>query len=117
MTLRDAYSQKTDAQLRDWLAWIEAVKLRAGNRQFARADDQRRAVARLEDCYQLARLRHNELRSSSQAHWEPAKQALEKAMIDLKSALDATGVDQVGKYTQLQPDRSHIFEPFPPRKG
>lgn len=117
MGMKDAYHQKADAQLREWQVWIEQIKLGAGKRTAKRPEDHLRSVERLEDCHRIARVRLSELYSSSEARWEYAKQAVEQAMIDLKNAFDESGVDPVGRYVQLQPDRSHVFEPFHYRKG
>ena len=117
MGIKDAYHQKADAQLREWQVWIEQIKLGFGERPVRRADDYRRSVERLEDCHRIARIRLDELHSSSESRWEIAKQAVEQAMIDLKTALDESGVDRVGRFVQLEPDRSHVFEPFHYRKG
>jgi hypothetical protein len=116
MRLKDAYHQKADAQLREWQVWIEQIKESEDLPQ-DRAEMRPRSVERLDDCYQAARRRLDELRFSSDAGWENAKQAVEQAMIALKQALDGSGFETIGKSVRLQPDRSHVFEPFYHRKG
>jgi hypothetical protein len=116
MRLREAYQQKAEAQLFEWKGWIERVKEGAdggAGRHFER----QRIVERLEDNYRIARVRLEELRLSREERWEFAKQAVERAMIDLKRALDESGVGEKAGVAPLQINRSHVREPYLHRKG
>lgn len=115
--IKGAYQAKADAQLAEWRTRIEQLKTNANPSEPKRPAERQRAVQRLEDCYRIARVRLDELRSSQDERWELAKQAVERAMIDLKRALDESGVEQAGRFLRLQSSRSHVYEPFPKRKG
>lgn len=110
MELKQAYQDKADAQLRDWHIWIEGYKSDPANQ------DQLRCIKRLEDCQQAARTQLDVLRVAQDERWELAKQAVERAMIELKRVIDEVGIEFAGKQVQLQQSRSHIYAPFY-RKG
>ncbi len=116
MGVKESYQQKADAQLQEWQAWIEQIKTGPGQSTLRGPADRQRLVERLEYCHRIAQVRLQELRSSQEGQWELAKQAVERAMIDLKRALDDSGAVQVGKYVQLETRRSQVYEPFH-RKG
>jgi hypothetical protein len=78
---------------------------------------QQRAFERLDDCYRIARVCLDELRTSQDERWEFAKQAVERAMINLKRALDESGTQKAEKFLQLNTNRDHIYEPFHDKKG
>ena len=115
--LKGAYQEKADAQLAEWQTRIEQLKSSSSPSEARRPADRQRVVQRLEDCHRIARVRLDELRTSQDERWEFAKQAVERAMIDLKRALDESGVDQAGRFLRLQSSRSHVYEPFPKKKG
>ena len=117
MGLKEAYQEKADAQLQEWQAWIEHVRSNPIHFHSPRPADQQRVVERLDDCYRIARVRLDELRSSKDERWEFAKQAVERAMIDLKRALDESGTANAGKFLQLNTSREHMYEPFRDKKG
>lgn len=119
MRLQDAYHQKADAQLREWQVWIEQIKAGGSlnDHPTVRSSEGLRAVNRLDDCYHIAQVRLDELRSASEECWEKAKRDLEQALIDLKQALDVFGGGSVGRSVPLQADRSRVFEPFYHRRG
>ena len=112
MGMKEAYREKADAQLREWQEWIEQYKSDPAVPRIGRAIDSQRSVKRLDDSYRIARIRLDELGSAQDERWEFAKQAVERAMIDLKKVLDESGAGQVGKLLQLQTSRSYIYEPF-----
>jgi hypothetical protein len=72
-------------------------------------------VVRLEDSHRIARFRLEELRAAQDETWELSKQAVERAMIDLKKVLDESGAGQAGRLLHLQTSRVHLYEPFSKR--
>lgn len=108
--LKQAYQEKADDQLREWHAWIEHFKFTS------KGQDQQQCVERLEEYHHAARAQLTELRACPDDRWELVKQAVERAMIELKRVMDEVGVEFVGKPIQLQQRRSYIYEPFA-RKG
>lgn len=117
MGLKEAYQEKADAQLLEWQTRIERMRVDPFYLDKRRLIDQQRAFERLEDSYRIARIRLEELRSSQDAHWEFAKQAVERAMINLKRALDESGTGNAGKFLQLNTSREHRYEPFKSKRG
>jgi hypothetical protein len=116
MGMKEAYQEKAEAQLREWHNWIERTKFNPTLLKANKTTEQQRVVERLEDSLQIAHIRLDELRFSQDERWELAKQAVERAMIDLKQALDESGASQAGKIVELQVGRAHAYEPFA-RKG
>jgi hypothetical protein len=116
MGMKEAYQKKADAQLREWQGWIERWKFDPTVLRAKEQTDQQRAVERLEDCHRIARVRLDELSYSQEERWELAKQAVERAMIDLKRALDESGASLAGRDVRLQVGRAHIYEVYH-RKG
>lgn len=112
MEIKKAYQEKADAQLHEWQTWIEQFRLEQNGSISGRLADRQRMMQRLEDCHRIARVQLDELRSSQEDRWELTKQAVERAMIDLKAALDESGAANSGRFLQLQSSRSHIYEPF-----
>jgi len=116
MGLREIYQEKADAQLHEWREWIENYRSEPAISAIRKASNRQLMMERLEDCQRIAQIRLEELRSSQDERWELAKQAVERAMIDLKKLLDESGAGQVGRLLQLDTSRSHVYEPFG-RKG
>jgi hypothetical protein len=116
MGMKEAYQEKADAQLREWHGWIEHTKYDPTVLKARKTAEQQRTVERLEDCHRIARVRLDELRYSQEERWELAKQAVERAMIDLKKALDESGASTAGKNVELIVGRAHIYEVYH-RKG
>ncbi len=112
MEIREIYQEKADAQLHEWQEWIENFKADPGLYGMRRTPGWQQMAERLDDCQRIARVRLEELRSARSERWELAKQAVERAMIDLKKALDESGAGQAGRSVQLQTSRSHVYEPF-----
>jgi len=117
MSQKEAYQEKADAQLREWQKRIERIKPSTKTARPDQPANEQRAFERLEDCYRIAQIRLDELRVSRDEKWEIAKQAVERAMIDLKRALDESGVGKIGSIVRLQSGREHVYEPFEHRKG
>lgn len=115
---KEAYQEKADSQLQEWQAWIEQYKSDSFSQRSAKStthqglNDRARMLDRLEDCQRIAQVRLSELRSSNDGRWELAKQAVERALIDLKQALDESGAGDSKRLLQLQTNRSHVYEPF-----
>jgi hypothetical protein len=111
MGLKEAYQEKADAQLREWQTWIDHIKyepvLYPSNLQ-----KEPQMVERLDEFHKIALARLDELCSAQEEQWELAKQAVERAMIDLKRALDESGTAQVGRAVPLQNSRVHVYETF-----
>jgi hypothetical protein len=112
MRMKEAYQEKADAQLREWRVWIDRYKADSMTVPTANFAEGRRLAERLEDCHRIARIRLDDLCSSQDDHWESAKQAVERAMIELKQALDESGATRKGKSLQLEATRSYVYEPF-----
>lgn len=117
MELKEAYQEKSEAQLKEWYAWIQHYKADPSMFSAIKPADRQRTASRLEDSYRIARVRLEELRNSNVQQWEVAKQAVERAMIDLKHIIDESGIGQVGRRLQLEANRSYVYEPFQRRKG
>lgn len=117
MELKEAYQEKADAQLQEWRTRIERMRKDPYDYDKHLLFHQQRAFERLDDCYRIARVCLDELRTSQDERWEFAKQAVERAMINLKRALDESGTRNAGKFLQLNTSREHIYEPFHNKKG
>lgn len=116
MGIKEAYQEKADLQLQEWRSWIEHLRSEQ-TESGEKPPEHQRAFERLDDCYRIARVRLDELRSAKEDGWEFAKQAVERAMIDLKRALDESGADYARKILPLNTSREHIYGPFHLRKG
>lgn len=116
MGMKEAYQEKADAQLREWWGWIEEYKSNPIQAGLKHREVQQRWNERLDDCHRIATSRLAELRASREERWELAKQAVERAMIELKKVLDESGAGSAGKILQLQSSRSYMYDPFH-RKG
>ena len=77
MTLKEAYQEKADAQLREWQERIERIKAYSSTARHNQTSNTQRAFERLVDCCHIAQLRLDELRASREERWEFAKQAVE----------------------------------------
>lgn len=109
---REAYLKKVDAQLSEWQGWIEHYSKNPG--RFAQQDQSIHQwfLERLVESYQAARRSLEYLGDSREPHWELAKQAVERSMIDLKRLLDESGAAHNAKRLPLQRSRKHVYEPF-----
>ncbi len=112
MGMREIYLEKADSQLHEWQAWIEDYKATPPVTAERNVAGWQQMTARLEDCQQTALACLEDLRGAQGERWELSKQAVERAMIDLKRALDESGAGQLGKALQLQSSRAHAYEPF-----
>ncbi len=112
---RKNYQEKVDAQLHEWRDWIQYYKTDLSLTDLRNTANRRQMAERLEDCQRTAQSCLEELRSSQDAHWELSKQAVERAMIELKKVLDESGAAQAGRSLSLQTSRSHVYEPFSKR--
>lgn len=115
MGLKEAYEEKADAQLHEWRVWIDRYKADPAISGLNKYADRQRIIERLDDCHRIARIRLDELRSSQESSWEFSKQAVERAMIDLKHVLDESGAGHAARLLELQASRSHAYEPFQKR--
>jgi hypothetical protein len=140
MGVREKYEEKVDAQLHEWQEWIESYTRDPYTRDLHARDpsardlhardpsardpmesdpqditERQRRLGKLEDCQQIAQDCLEELRSSEDKHWELAKQAVERAMIDLKRMLDESGTAHSGRSLSLQTSRSYVYSPFSKR--
>lgn len=112
MGVREAYLEKAEAQLHVWQAWIEIFKSNPNIAQTRKRIDLQSLIRQLDASFQNACARLDGLRKSRMEDWEFAKEALERAMIDLKRVLDKSGACRVGGYVRLRANRLHQFEPF-----
>ncbi len=84
MGMREAYQKKANSQLREWQVWIDEYDAGLEHGDQANVVDDQRTVTQVRDCIQFARTRLSELCAASDDHWEFSKQAVERALIDLK---------------------------------
>lgn len=117
MGMKEAYQEKADAQLVEWHHWIEKFEVDAALNNAPGLPEQQRVIDRLEDCYRIARRRLDELHLSQDERWDFTKQAVERAMIDLKKVLDESGAGHAARLLRLQAGSSYVYEPFHHRKG
>ena len=116
MEMKEAYQEKADAQLREWQEWIENFKSDPILIRAKQPGDQQGWMECLDNCHKVARIRLEELRSTREDHWELSKQAVERAMIELKKVLDESGAANSARIVQVQSSRAYVYEPFH-RKG
>ena len=115
MGVREKYQEKVDAQLHEWREWIEHYKAGSLIHDFTEPANRQQLMEQLENRQQAAQTCLEELQVSTDEKWELSKQAVERAMIDLKRLLDESGVAHVGRSLSLQTSRSHVYEPFSKR--
>ncbi len=111
MSMRERYQEKVDAQLNEWKRWVDRYK---NDPQLSASDrnaDHQQMIARLDDYYKKTQTRLAELRTAPDQRWELAKQAVERAMIDLKQLLDESGAANVGRSLPIQANRP--LGPYP----
>lgn len=111
MGMKEMYQEKARAQLKEWQGWIEQYRSTVGAVSADLRENQRK-VERMENCYRIACVRMDELHRSQGEQWELAKQAVERAMIDLKRALDEDGARSAARLVHIQKSRAHVYEPF-----
>jgi hypothetical protein len=116
MGVREAYQKKANAQLHQWQAWVDEYDAALEHSVQENTTDDQRMVARVRDSIQHARTRLSELCAASDETWEFSKQAVERALIDLKKVLDESGVTRSARLVPVQAGRAHMYEPFE-RKG
>lgn len=117
MGLREAYQEKADAQLKEWQEWIKKYASDPSFSGTGGLPERQRMVERLQDCYRVARIRLDELRASQDEHWDFSKQAVERALIDLKKVLDESGAVNASRFLHLQRDSRYVDEPLFRRRG
>ena len=116
MGMRESYQEKADAQLSEWQSWIDQYKSEPADPHANQRINRQQMMERMDDCHRLARIRLKELRSSQDEHWDFAKQAVERAMIDLKRVIDESGAGQAAHFLELQAGRAYAYEPFQRRE-
>ena len=97
MAMREAYIEKVTAQLIEWQTWIERYKAGDAVLKASRLVDPKHMQERLDACYQLACSCLTTLDASSKTAWEGAKEEVERALVDLKTALDESGAGRAGQ--------------------
>jgi hypothetical protein len=112
MEMRETYQKKASAQLYEWQAWINRLKRESTTRDGVKFAEQQQVIENLENYHRQVRVCLDELKAAQESHWELAKQGVERAMIDLKQALDKTGPDHTGRSLELQDSRNRASEPF-----
>jgi hypothetical protein len=115
MDMREVYQEKANAQLNEWQEWIETYKSDPALSGIGETAGRQQMMERLENCQRAAQVSLEELRISRDERWELAKQAVERAMIDLKKLLDESGAGQAGRFLHLRTGREHIYEPYSKR--
>ncbi len=115
MGMKEFYQEKAEAQLREWHSWIEQYKSTQTALLVGKAADRQAITLRMEDCHRVARIRLEELRTSQDDRWDLAKQAVERALIELKQALDEGGAPYAGHFVKLETRRAFAYEPFQKR--
>lgn len=91
MSLKKAYEQKMDAQIKEWEAKIDVLKAKA---EKAGADQKVKYYENIESLKAKKKTvedKLNQLKSSSEMAWEEFKGGVEKAWDDLKEAVEKAG--------------------------
>ncbi len=112
MGVREKYQEKVGAQLREWQEWIDNYKIEPAFRELRNNAERELNIERLINSQQNAQTCLEELCSTQNERWELGKQAVERAMIDLKRLLDESGAAHAGRSLSLQTSRSHVYGPY-----
>lgn len=91
MSLKKAYEQKMDAQIREWSAKIDVLKAKADK---AGAEQKVKYYERIESLQNKRKELENkfdELRNSSELAWEEFRGGVEQAWGELKNAVERAG--------------------------
>jgi len=84
----DLYREKLEAQLKEWKAKIEMLEDKAAKATGETKTELKRAIRELRQKKEVVKEKWNGLQKESSAAWDTMKEGLEKAVSELKSALD-----------------------------
>lgn len=88
MDRMEAYREKLEAQLKDWMAKIEMLEKKAAEATGETKTELMRAIGELRQKKGLVKEKWTELQKDSSAAWDTMKDGLEKAASEFKNALD-----------------------------
>ena len=88
MSLRDAYIDKMEAQLREWGTKIDELKAKADKAEASAKIEYMKQLDSLKAKRDAARTKLGEIRAAGEDAWESMKSGVEGAWSELKSAID-----------------------------
>jgi archaellum component FlaC len=88
MEKMDNYREKLEAQLKEWKTKIELLENKAAEATGETKTELMRAIRELQQKKEVVKEKWNELQKEGSATWDTIKEGLEKAVSELKSALD-----------------------------
>ena len=88
MDKMDAYREKLEAQLKEWKTKIEMLEDKAAKATGETKTDLMRAIGELRQKKEVVKEKWSELQKEGSSAWDTMKEGLEKAVSELKSALD-----------------------------
>jgi DNA-binding transcriptional MerR regulator len=88
MEKMDIYREKLEAQLKEWKTRIELLEDKAAEATGETKTELMRAIRELQQKKEVVKEKWNELQKEGSVTWETMKEGLEKAVSELKSALD-----------------------------
>ena len=88
MDKMEAYREKLDAQLKEWMAKIEMLEKKAAEATGETKAELMRAIGELRQKKELVKEKWTQLQKESSTAWDTMKEGLEKAASEFKSALD-----------------------------
>jgi len=112
MGIRENYQNKAASQLREWKTRIDEIRLDYDYGSPGLAANRDQTLQSLEELHEFARDRLEELNSARESRWEFSKQAVERAMIDLKRSLDEADAGKNSPHLELKDHREHIHDTF-----
>jgi hypothetical protein len=88
MEKKDAYREKVRAQIKEWESMIDLLQARGEKAAVETKIEIRKAVENLRSEKNDLQKRLSEAMASGAEAWEDLKKGLEKAVVEMKSALD-----------------------------
>ena len=88
MSLKDAYIDKMEAQLREWGAKIDELKAKADKAKTGAKIEYMKQLDSLKDKRDAEQTKLGEIRAAGEEAWESLKTGVEGAWSELKAAID-----------------------------
>jgi hypothetical protein len=111
MGIRENYQNKAASQLHKWEIRINEIRLDYEN-DSSGSTGRNQSLQALEKLHRLANDRLDELISARESRWEFSKQAVERAMIDLKCSLDEADEGKNSHLLKLKDHSDHGSDTF-----
>lgn len=89
MSLKDAYLEKMEAQLREWGAKIDVLKAKADKAEAGAKIEYMKQLDSLKAKRDAAQTKLGEIRAAGEEAWESLKTGVEGAWSELKAAIDS----------------------------